>query len=384
MTGFKDRIKRGLAWRWSELRRHGADLKGAAGYWMARRAGAVQHTKGRQLPAERIAVYVMFPQHGVQTSHIQALRALLDCGYVTLVVSNLPLTEAEREKLAPLVWEILERPNFGYDFGAYREGVQAVMPLLAGVERLVLMNDSVWFPLPGGADWPLKAEALGADVVGAVSNYGVPMPEPYALDGFRWVYDPGLPDFHYCSFALSFGPRALSNPAFSKFWARIRLTDSKFHTVLRGEVALSRALIEAGLTHSETMNIKDLGARLDALPEVDLKRFVEDLAIPEDTRLEAMRQRILAEPDGPGRHQQLLSTALGIVALTGPAYAMPGFAYDALRHPFLKKSPLRLSRPAAEASLRLTARLPGNYGAVIHTEAREIAVARFGDLIAQD
>ncbi len=384
VTGLKGRIKRGLAWRWSEIRRNGADLTGALQYWLARRSGAVKHTQGTQHPAERIAIYVMYPQQGLRTSHLHALRAILDCGYVTLVVSNLPLTELEREKLAPLVWKMLERPNFGYDFGAYREGIQTVAPMLAGLQRLVLMNDSVWFPLPGGADWPLKAEAIGTDVVGAVSNCGVAMPEPSALDGFRRVYDPGLPEFHYCSFAFSFGPQALSDPAFQRFWARIRLTNNKFHTVLRGEVALSRALISARLSHSETLDIKDLGARLGVLREVDLKRFVEELAIPEDTKLEAMRQRILAEPDGPGRHQQLLSAALGIVALTGPAYAMPAFAYDALRHPFLKKSPLRLSRPAAEASLRLSARLPGSYGAAIHSEAREIAVARFGETIGLD
>jgi len=207
----------------------------------------------------------------------------------------------------------------------------------------------------------------------------VPMPEPGVLDGYRWVYDPGLPDFHYCSFALSFGPGALTDPAFTKFWARLRLTDNKFHTVRRGEVALSCALIGAGLSHAETLDVKGLGARLDVMSETDLHRFIEELAIPEDHRLEALRQRILAEPDGPGRHQQLLSAALGIVALTGPAYAMPAYAYETLRCPFLKKSPLRLSRPAAEASLRLTARLPGTYGATIHEEARAIAVARFGE-----
>lgn len=296
----KDRIARALAWRLSEARRHFADLSGAMIYLLARRTGGLRVTDGAQQPGIRLAIYTVFPQQGVQASHLHAVRALLDCGYVTLVISNLPLTDTDRAKLAPLVWQIVERPNFGYDFGAYREGIRRVAPLLAGLHRLVLLNDSVWFPLPGGADWPLKAEALGADFVGAVSNYGVPMPEPGVLDGFRWVYDPGLPDFHYCSFALSFGPRALADPAFAKFWVRLRLTDNKFHTVRRGEVALSRTLIGAGLSHAETLDVRGLGARLETMPEADLHRFIEELAIPEDHRLEALRQRILAEPDGPG------------------------------------------------------------------------------------
>lgn len=383
MTGLRDRVVGAVQWRLRELRRHIGDTSGALRYALARATGALIVTQGQQLPGDRLAIYTIFPQQGLQASHSHSVRALLDCGYVPIVVSNLPLTAEERAKLAPRVWKIIERPNFGYDFGAYREGLRAVTPVIDGLNRLILLNDSVWFPLPGGADWPLKAEALGADVVGAVSNYGVAMPENLALNGFRWQYDAGLPQFHYCSFALSFGPEALKHPVFSRFWARIRLTDHKFHTVLRGEVGLSRALIGAGLSHAETMDVKGLGARLDALPELELKRFVEELAIPEDARLEALRQRILAEPDGPGRHQRLLAAALGIVALTGPAYAMPAYAYDVLRHPFLKKTPLRLSRPAAEASLRLTARLPGSYGATIHEEARAIATARFGKGIGE-
>jgi hypothetical protein len=379
MGALKDRLKRSLTWRLSETRRHLDDLTGRIRYAVQRQTGALQVTDGAVQMSERLAVYALYPQQGIRDSHIHALRALYDCGYTTVAVSNLPLTEQDRARLAPLLWKLIERPNFGYDFGAYREGIRAVTPHLAGAQRLVLMNDSVWFPLPGGADWPLQAEGLGVDVAGAVSNYGVAMPEALALDGFQWRYDPGLPQFHYCSFALSFGPVAVQHPAFTRFWRRIRLTDSKFHTVLRGEVALSRALIGAGLSHAETLRIKDLDTRLAALSTADLHRFVAELAIPEDLRLEALRQRVLADPEGPGQRVRLYSAALGIVALTGPAYAMPAYAHEVLGHPFLKKSPLRLSRPAAEATLRLSRRLPGTVGAAIHAEALELARARFGE-----
>ncbi|MCC5955942.1 MAG: hypothetical protein JJU07_07560 [Natronohydrobacter sp.] len=379
MGALKDRLTRSVIWRLSEARRHLNDITGSLRYALQRRSGALTVTEGMAQPAARLAVYTLFPQQGIQTSHIHALRALYDCGYATVAVSNLPLTETERARLAPLVWKLIERPNFGYDFGAYREGIRALAPYLGGAHRLVLLNDSVWFPLPGGADWPLQAEGLGVDVAGAVSNYGVPMPEALSLDGFQWRYDPGLPQFHYCSFALSFGPNAIRHPAFDRFWRRIRLTDNKFHTVLRGEVALSRALIDAGLSHAETLKIKTLDARLDALSTRDLYLFVAELAIPEDHRLEALRQRVLAEPEGPGQRARLLSAALGIIALTGPAYVMPAYAHEVLGQPFLKKSPLRLARPAAEATLRLTQRLPGSVGATIHAEALALARARHGD-----
>lgn len=376
MTAFTGRMIRSLRWRWGEVQRHTRDVAGALGHAVQRLTGGVLVTQGGLDPSDRMAVYMIFPTDGLQPSHHLALRALAEKGYTPLVVSNLPLSEAERAALVPLVWRIVERPNFGYDFGAYREGIRHLAPLLPQLERLVLLNDSVWFPLPDASDWLTRAEALGVDLAGAVSNCGIATPNGTTLDGFRWNYNPGLPDFHYCSFALSLGQAALQAPSFARFWRQIRLTDNKFHTVRRGEVGLSQALIAAGLSHGETLDVRGLGAQIEALDLARLRQFVADLVIPEDTRLEAMRQRLLAEPDGPGRHGRLLEAALGIVALTGPAYALPAYAYDTLGHPFLKKSPLRLGRAGAETTLRLTERLPGDAGAMIHAEARALAAQR--------
>ncbi len=373
MKALRGRIMRGLAWRWSEANRHIGDVTGAVRYALQRVSGGLQVTKGQCAPGARMALYVIFPRDGLLDSHLLALRSLRASGYVPLVVSNLGLDAQARDALAPLVWQVIERPNFGYDFGGYREGMRALRPYLGQMERLVLLNDSVWYPLSADQDWPAQAEARGADVVGAVSNYGVPFPESLSLDGFRWRYDISLPEFHYCSFALSFGPAALRHPVFRRFWRRIRLTNNKFHTVRRGEVALSRALISAGLSHAETFDTSGLGARLGRLSQPELHRMLGQLVIPEDPRLETMRQRILSEPDGPGQRARLESAVLGIIALTGPAYALPAYAHDVLGHPFLKKSPLRLARSAAEATLDLTQRLPGEGGAIIHAEARALA-----------
>lgn len=311
-------------------------------------------------------------------SHLAALKALRSNGYSTLVVSNLPLSGIDRARLSPHVWKVIERPNFGYDFGAYRAGLRAIATRQEQLQRLILINDSVWFPLPGGADWPMRAEALGVDFAGAVSNGAVSLPETAEWRGFQWRHDPTSPDYHYCSFALSFGPAALRHPAFRRFWAKLRLTDDKFHTVRRGEVGLSHALVGAGLSHAETCDTAGLGERIAAMPPAALRRFVEELAIPENDMLDARRRQLLAAPENPDSLAELRSGALAIIALTGPAYAMPAYAHEALGHPFLKKSPLRLARNAAQASLRLTARLPGAEGAAIHAEAQEIAMGRFG------
>lgn len=370
-----------LRWHLSETRRHSRDRLGALRYSLLARFRR-RITKGAQVPGERLAIYTVFPQQGILQSHLAALRALQGNGYTPLVVSNLPLSSADRSLLAPHVWQIIERPNFGYDFGAYREGVRAIAPRLGQLRRLILLNDSVWFPLPGGADWPTRAEAMGVDLVGAVSNCAVAPPAPEDWRSFQWLHDTANPDFHYCSFALSLGPAALTHPAFGRFWARLRLTDDKFHTVRRGEVGLSQALIGAGLSHAETCDTAGLGERIAAMPLATLRSFVEGLVIPEDRALEGVRQKVLATPEHSDTLAELRRAALAIVALTGPAYAMPAYAHEVLNHPFLKKSPLRLALHCAQTSLRLTARLAGADGAAIHAEAKEIAAARFGAAVS--
>jgi lipopolysaccharide biosynthesis protein len=80
------------------------------------------------------------------------------------VVSNLPLVPEERETLRRACWQLIERPNVGYDFGAYRDAILLLGPKLRDLERLVLVNDLLWFPV-GEADWIDDAERLEADLL---------------------------------------------------------------------------------------------------------------------------------------------------------------------------------------------------------------------------
>jgi lipopolysaccharide biosynthesis protein len=302
-----------------------------------------------------------------------ALAALDRAGYGTVVVSNLPLSAPDRARVAAACRHLIERPNFGYDFGAYRDGLRHVAKELPHAARLVLMNDSAWFPVPGSHDWLAEAEAQGADLVGAVWNHGLPPVDLGDWQSYRWAPDPDAPGHHYCSFALSLGPAVLRAPAFHAFWQHLWLTDDKIRTVQNGEVGLSRALINAGHSHGCTLDISGLDRDLAAMTLDELTAFVRSLVIPQDPAHEAFRDRILADsaavPAAEG-HAMLRQAALVIVALTGPAYAMPRFLLERHGYAFLKKSPLRLSRSGALETLAVAQKLPGEAGKTIHMEAR--------------
>ena len=158
---------------------------------------------------------------------MDTLRHIAENGYAAVVVSNQPLAKADRDKVLGLCADYIERPNFGYDFGAYRDGVLSIHERLASLKRLVLINDSAWYPLPGKRNWIQEAEEMGHDLVGAVSHYGTPRADPEHFMDIDWRYSSTHKNFHYASFALSFGPRLLRDAQFYRFWRKLRMDNDK-------------------------------------------------------------------------------------------------------------------------------------------------------------
>ncbi|MCL4187671.1 MAG: hypothetical protein KJZ85_08690 [Rhodobacteraceae bacterium] len=365
-----------LRWRTREGLRHLRDRLATVAHDLGMH-GRPRVTRGRLAPGRRMAVCLVFAAHGVPGSQLLALEHLTAAGYAAVVVSNLPLAAPDRDALAARAWRVVERANFGYDFGGYREGIRQVAPLLAGLDRLVLLNDSVWYPVPvEGADWLAAAEATGADFVGAVANDFAP---PFPLEDWRgvgWRHDPAAPGFHYCSFALSLGPDVLRDPGFTAFWRRLALTGNKHDTVRRGEVGLTRWALERGHSHAATLDMAGFDRAVATLPEARLRAVLSDLVIPEEPPLRALKAEVIARDDGSAAWRAEAEAFLrAAVVRTGAAFALPAFALAEGRWPFLKKSPLRLDGESAAISQRLAAGLGGPMGAAIRAEAAAIAAA---------
>lgn len=104
-------------------------------------------TPGQHVLTDRVAVFVIFQPQGLAASIILTLRHLRQNGYSVLVVSNGPLQPEDHRILTVNSSVVMERPNAGYDFGGYRDGIRYLWKLMHDVSRLVLINDSTWFPL---------------------------------------------------------------------------------------------------------------------------------------------------------------------------------------------------------------------------------------------
>ena len=180
----------------------------------------------------KVAVLVTFQPQGVAASVLETCRFLDAAGYAVLLVANAPLSDTDRTRLLPLCWKVLPRPNRGYDFGGYRDGVRCLRDLLPRLDSLLLVNDSIWLPIVQGPDMLRGMEDDPSPFC------GVALEKRGGKSRGRW---------HYQSFLLQFKPGALRSPAFRNYWQGMRLSDIKRVVLKHGEKGLSQAMFLAGL-----------------------------------------------------------------------------------------------------------------------------------------
>ncbi len=93
----------------------------------------------------RLLIYVVYDRRGDVEEYIPyALRALRPHATTILAVVNGALTDAGRERLEPVVDEIIVRENRGYDIWGYKAGLDAIGETIAEYDEVVLANDT-WF-----------------------------------------------------------------------------------------------------------------------------------------------------------------------------------------------------------------------------------------------
>lgn len=223
-------------------------------------------TPGASAPARKVAVYLVFQPRGVAESSLLTCRHLAAAGYAPLVISNATLSPADRQRLQAVSWKLVERPNFGYDFGGYRDGIWLLDHWGEKPESLILLNDSIWFPALEGDQTIAKMEAMAADFRG-ILKLGT---------GEGAVLRRGREPF-LGSFFLMFSARALRSEAFARFWREYRNTSNKYKTIRRGERRLSYVMRDAGFEGASLFDRTQFDQWLSELDASLLRRLLDEV-----------------------------------------------------------------------------------------------------------
>lgn len=228
------------------------------GRWLKNRA---QPILGKVALGKKVAIFILFQPKGVANSIYFACDHLIAHGYSPVILSNAPLSESDRAALLERSALLLERPNFGYDFGAYQDGVHLLDRMNCKPDRLILMNDSTWFPLRENDTSIARMEASGDAFTGQVEKIEPDLPRRKTVD-------------HLESHFLMFTKAALESDAYVTFWEKYRASSNRTNTIFRGEKTLSDVMFNAGFKSAGLVSRQQF---IDCLKQLSYDHFVAAL-----------------------------------------------------------------------------------------------------------
>jgi lipopolysaccharide biosynthesis protein len=169
------------------------------------------------------AVYAHYDGEGLIHDYvIHQLGELAAAGFRIVFVSNSPKFPPESvAQVSPFCRSILWRYNVGYDFGAYKDGLNAVDGK-DDLAALLLMNDSIYGPFFGLRDQLNDIDRSNTD--------------------FWGITDSWERRFHVQSYFILFFANALNSKPFKKFWCQLPYVNHKGWIIRNGEIKLSKVL----------------------------------------------------------------------------------------------------------------------------------------------
>jgi hypothetical protein len=234
-------------------------------------------------PARKIALLLVYQPNRLAESVLWTCTHLIEQGYAPLIVANGGLLPESVEALKAKSWKLLIRPNTGYDFGGYKDGIRFLRNLRLDIDYLLVMNDSIWFPLYVGDQTLEIMEQSPEDFLGLLERQRTP--KAFHLNKSK-TSRPFLGSYFWL-----FKKQTLSHHAFARFWDNYKPTSSKYHTIRNGERLLTPSLAEAGLSYKGLFKMERIVQWLQQLDNPalcaamnELKKYLNN----QDWRNEAM------------------------------------------------------------------------------------------------
>lgn len=245
--------------------------------------------------SSKFCVLLVYQPRTFAASVLRTCDYLAAKGYNVVVVANGGLPMDQRGKVVERVWRLIERPNFGYDFGGYRDAIHFLQEQDISPVNLILMNDSIWFPMCSRCNVIEDLERAPFDLTGLLLH--VPARNEYAKDHGRLLRPRKLAE-HIESYVTMVPQVCFDSVAFRQFWDRYRQTDSKLMTIKRGEIGFSKAMQAAGFTVGALSRRSAFLADIARQPDTFLVKTLKYAAYS-DSAFEMEGQQLFAQTGMP-------------------------------------------------------------------------------------
>jgi Rhamnan synthesis protein F len=235
-------------------------------------------TSGKQTASDKVAVFFVYQPDKLGRSIFVTCKFLSEKGYSVILVSSTPISAIDKQDLTEHCWKILERPNYGYDFGGYRDGLRIMQESGIKPEKLIILNDSIWFPLSSECR---LIERLDAENI----SFNSPVYEGNPRRSKK--------NQHFQSFFFLLDRRAIESSCFVDFWKNYKISSAKRVVLLRGEKGFSQAMFSGGFGKSLISTKIILSERLREQSN-EFLRITLGYAAYDDPLLLAEAQQLLA------------------------------------------------------------------------------------------
>jgi hypothetical protein len=216
----------------------------------------VRNVYNGQVPArsDRYVILTLYTKSSLPAFTTNLIDTVARSALNLVVVANLPTDAATRAYLLDNSFMLIERANLGRDFGAYKDAISILSQRVPKIDRLILLNDSVFY-FKKGLDFLLNELNGTHDFIGLT-------------EVFQFHY-------HVQSFMLSFGRAVLQHERFVKYWKRYRPISTRRWSIHRGEVHLTRRLTKAGFRPHILYQAAQLAAHMRDRPARDILQAVQ-------------------------------------------------------------------------------------------------------------
>lgn len=235
----------------------------------------VKRSKGILPLGDEAAIVLIYQPKGILKSTLMTLQWLDAKGVTPIVVSNTNLTESDRNLLLERSHLVIERPNVGYDFGGYREGIFTILERGIKLNALYVMNDSMWFPVKKDTDLIEKCRAAPEDL------YGIHVGHYQQRIGNEFVQ----------SYFFRFKKEILNSKAFRDYWMSIPMMQDKKEVVRFLELKMAARFHNKGFSYGGFTTWRDV---LDLVLKSDDEGFLRRVFEYQSQMSE--KERLLIEP----------------------------------------------------------------------------------------
>ena len=238
----------------------------------------VRFHQGHLVVSENVAILLIFQQKGIQKSTFHTLRHLRDHGFSPIVVANHKLDNSDLVLLKELSSAVIERPNYGYDFGGYRQGILYLLKMGYTPENLLVLNDSIWFPV-NETDLLTEVKNQEKQLFGLVMN---------DVHKRRTKH-------HVQSYFFNFKRDVITSQAFAKYWKNLFLSNNKLAVIRLCEMRMTDYFRKAGFSVGSKYTVEDLYSAMRQATESQLDKIVSYQMLVDPKRAEEIQRR---KPEG--------------------------------------------------------------------------------------